>query len=147
MNIRPATQDDAEFLKTMLYEAARWNPDWPREPMEEVLDEPIIRIGRLEEPVDAFGQIRVNHIAFLDVRDGVNETVGRAHARLQIDAASGHYHLFNEGSSNPTSIVRAGRTLRFDPQTYTFIGDSDANQYLTRPEYRAPWLLPKIADL
>jgi GNAT superfamily N-acetyltransferase len=43
VNIRPATQDDAEFLKTMLYEAARWNPDWPREPMEEVLDEPIIR--------------------------------------------------------------------------------------------------------
>jgi L-amino acid N-acyltransferase YncA len=43
MNIRPATKDDAEFLKTMQYEAARWNPDWPREPMEEVLDEPILR--------------------------------------------------------------------------------------------------------
>ena len=37
MNIRPATKDDDEFLKTMLYEAARWNPDWPREPIEEVL--------------------------------------------------------------------------------------------------------------
>jgi GNAT superfamily N-acetyltransferase len=43
MNIRPATQDDADFLNTMLYEAARWNPDWPREPMEEVLDEPMLR--------------------------------------------------------------------------------------------------------
>ncbi len=43
MNIRPATKDDVEFLKTMQYEAARWNPDWPREPMEEVLDEPILR--------------------------------------------------------------------------------------------------------
>jgi GNAT superfamily N-acetyltransferase len=43
MNIRPATQEDATFLKTMLYEAARWNPDWPREPMEEVLDEPMLR--------------------------------------------------------------------------------------------------------
>ena len=42
MNIRPATKDDDEFLKTMLYEAARWNPDWPREPMEEVLDEPML---------------------------------------------------------------------------------------------------------
>ena len=37
MNIRPATKDDAEFLRTMLYEAARWNPDWPRESIEEFL--------------------------------------------------------------------------------------------------------------
>ena len=29
MNIRPANKDDDDFLKTMLYEAARWNPDWP----------------------------------------------------------------------------------------------------------------------
>lgn len=43
MNIRPARKDDAEFLKTMLFEAARWNPDWPREAMEEVLDEPTLR--------------------------------------------------------------------------------------------------------
>ena len=43
MNIRPATQDDAEFLKTMLYESARWNPDWPREPIAEVLDDPVRR--------------------------------------------------------------------------------------------------------
>ena len=40
MNIRPATQDDLPFLRKMLYEAARWNPDWPREPIEEVLAEP-----------------------------------------------------------------------------------------------------------
>lgn len=42
---------------------------------------------------------------------------------------------------------RCGRSLRFDPETYTFIGDQDANQYLTRPEYRKPWVLPKIAEL
>ena len=42
---------------------------------------------------------------------------------------------------------RAGRTLRFDPTTYTFKNDAEANQYLTRAEYRKPWLLPKIADL
>lgn len=41
MNIRPATQDDVAFLRKMLYEAARWNPDWPREPIEEVLAEPM----------------------------------------------------------------------------------------------------------
>ena len=43
MNIRPVTEDDYAFLKTMMYEAARWNPDWPREPMQEVLDEPMLR--------------------------------------------------------------------------------------------------------
>lgn len=43
MNIRPTSKEDDEFLKTMMYEAARWNPDWPREPMEEVLDEPMLR--------------------------------------------------------------------------------------------------------
>jgi len=43
MNIRPATKADDEFLKTMQYEAARWNPDWPRESMAEVLDDPILR--------------------------------------------------------------------------------------------------------
>ena len=42
---------------------------------------------------------------------------------------------------------RSGRTLRFDPQTYTFLDDAEANQYLTRPEYRKPWVLPKIADV
>jgi GNAT superfamily N-acetyltransferase len=43
VNIRPAAKDDVGFLKEMLYEAARWNPDWPREPIEEVLEEPILR--------------------------------------------------------------------------------------------------------
>jgi hypothetical protein len=81
---------------------------------EYVFEEPIVRIGRQAEPADAYGLIRINHIAFLEVRDGINETVARAHARLQFDAASGHYHLFNESSSNPTSIVRNGRTIRVE---------------------------------
>jgi GNAT superfamily N-acetyltransferase len=42
MNIRPAMAEDLAFLRKMLYEAARWNPDWPREPMEEVLAEPML---------------------------------------------------------------------------------------------------------
>jgi hypothetical protein len=40
VNIRPATGDDAEFLKEMLYEAAAWNPDWPREQVIEALADP-----------------------------------------------------------------------------------------------------------
>jgi hypothetical protein len=42
---------------------------------------------------------------------------------------------------------RAGRTLRFDAKNYCFIGEDDANQYLTRPEYRAPWKLPSPTQL
>ncbi len=39
---------------------------------------------------------------------------------------------------------RTGRSLRFDPKTYTFIGDDEANQYRTRSVYREPWTLPEI---
>jgi len=42
---------------------------------------------------------------------------------------------------------RTGRTLRFDPDTYTFIGDADANQYVTRAEYRKPYVLPKLSEV
>jgi len=83
---------------------------------EYVFDEPVIAIGRTAEPTDALGQVRYNHVAFLEARDGVNETVGRAHARLQFDAACGSYVLYNESSSNPTSIIRAGRSIRVAPR-------------------------------
>ena len=83
---------------------------------EYVFTEPVIAIGRTPEPTDAFGQVRYNHVAFLETRDGVNETVGRAHARLQFDEPSGRYYLFNEGSSNPTSIIRGGRSIRVAPR-------------------------------
>lgn len=83
---------------------------------EYVFEEPVVAIGRTAEPTDAFGQVRFNHVAFLEERDGVTETVGRAHAKLQFDRESGHYHLFNEGSSNPTSIIRSGRTIRVAPR-------------------------------
>jgi predicted dehydrogenase len=42
---------------------------------------------------------------------------------------------------------RAGRTLRFDAETYTFRDDPDANRLLTRPAYRPPWVLPNIEAL
>ena len=83
---------------------------------EYVFEEPVIAIGRTAEPTDAFGQVRYNHVAFAETRDGINETVGRAHARLQFDRTTGHYHLFNEGSSNPTSILRRGKTIRVAPR-------------------------------
>ena len=60
-----------------------------------------------------------------------------------------------ETDGHPSSLLchlgnaawRAGRTLKFDAATYTFKDDADANQYLTRDEYRKPWVLPKITDV
>jgi predicted dehydrogenase len=60
-----------------------------------------------------------------------------------------------ETVGHPSSILchlgncawRAGRTLRFDPVNYQFVGDADANQYLTRPVYRRPWVLPALNEV
>ena len=77
----------------------------------------VIPIGRGAEPGDVFGRIRHNEITFLDeVRDGVTETVARAHARVEFDPVVAAYVVFNESSSNPTFIVRRGRSLRLNPR-------------------------------
>lgn len=77
----------------------------------------VILIGRTVELVDAQGRIRRNHVAFVEEPDGVSETVARAHARLSFEG--GVYRLFNESRSNPTYVVRAGRShqvVPHDPQ-------------------------------
>lgn len=81
--------------------------------------ESTVSIGRTADPTDDLGRVRRNRIAFADVVDGVTETVGRAHARLRVDAATGDYRLYDEGSSNGTSIVRDGDVIvvpRRDPR-------------------------------
>lgn len=83
-----------------------------------VFGEPAIAIGRTSEAIDDLGGVRRNHVAFLDTTDGVTETVGRAHARLQRDA-SGHYRLLDEGSRNGTAVIRHGTSIpvpRRDPR-------------------------------
>ena len=86
---------------------------------EFTFEESTVSIGRSADPTDGFGRVRRNRIAFLDTVDGVTETVGRAHARLRFDAATGDYRLFDDGSSNGTSILRDGEVLvvhRRDPR-------------------------------
>lgn len=73
--------------------------------------EATVSIGRTADPSDDKGRLRRNRIAFLDAVDGVNETVGRAHARLRRDPANGEYRLFDEGSRNGTSILRDGEMI------------------------------------
>jgi ribosomal protein S18 acetylase RimI-like enzyme len=42
MNTRPAGPDDVQFLRKMMYEAAAWNPDWPREQTLAALSHPML---------------------------------------------------------------------------------------------------------
>jgi hypothetical protein len=72
---------------------------------------PMISIGRTPEPTDEMGRVRRNDVVFLDTVDGATETVGRAPARVEWDAPTREDLLFDEGSSNGTSIIRRGTTI------------------------------------
>jgi hypothetical protein len=115
------------------------------------LTSPAIAIGRGTEPADVFGCMRRNDVAFLDVRDGVTETVARAHARLEFDPGLGAYMLFNESTTNPTFLRRGSRTIRLVPRDPRGVrvqpGDelqlgralvkiADDGSQLERPEHR-----------
>lgn len=104
-------------------------PDAPRTPAFQIavvkgaassrsytFTEPLISIGRTPDPTDDRGQVRRNRVAFLDKIDGVTETVGRAHARLRFDPATGEYHVMDEGSSNGTSVIRNGAAIPVPPR-------------------------------
>ena len=80
-----------------------------------------------------------------------------AHAQNFIDCmrSRGKPNADLETIGHPSSLLchlgnaawRAGRILHFDPATYTFKNDSEANQFLTRPEYRQPYVLPKLSEV
>jgi hypothetical protein len=79
----------------------------------------VISIGRTTDPTDETGRVRRNRVAFLDTADGVTETVGRAHAHIRFDPRLREYRLFDDGSSNGTSIVRNGSTIPVMPRVYS----------------------------
>lgn len=70
-------------------------------------------LGRLREVFDQGGQfIRRNDLAFLEVRNGINETVGRIHAHIGMQR-DGCYALINSrrNDKNPTAIIRNGQSI------------------------------------
>lgn len=70
----------------------------------------VVAIGRGGEISDSRGRVvRVNHVAFSDTDDAVNQTVSRLHARIEHDAATGAYRVFDDGSAQGTSVIRQGR--------------------------------------
>jgi len=81
VNTRPAGPDDVEFLKKMLYEAAAWNPDWPREQVIQALADPILE--RYHRGWGRPGDAGV-------IAEIKGEAVGAAWFRLFTDDEPGH---------------------------------------------------------
>jgi hypothetical protein len=70
----------------------------------------VVAIGRGTDICDSRGRlIRVNHVAFVDGDDDVNQTVSRLHARIERQPGSGSYRLFDDGSAQGSSVIRQGR--------------------------------------
>jgi ribosomal protein S18 acetylase RimI-like enzyme len=81
VNTRPAGPNDVEFLKKMLYEAAAWNPDWPREQVIQALADPILE--RYHRGWGRPGDAGV-------IAEIKGEAVGAAWFRLFTDDEPGH---------------------------------------------------------
>jgi predicted dehydrogenase len=87
-------------------------------------------------------------------KGGYND-VGHAKNFLDCMRARHRPNADLETIGHPSSLLchignaawRSGRTLHFDPATYTFKDDDDANRFVTRPDYRKPWVLPKLSDV
>lgn len=86
---------------------------------------------------------------------GENDTV--AHIRNFLDCMRSRERPAAdlETIGHPSSMLchlgnlswRTGRSVRFDPETYTVTNDEEANQYRTRLQYREPWHLPDLEKL
>jgi len=96
VNIRPAEPRDADFLKNMLYEAAAWNPDWPRERTIEALAHPMLE--RYHRDWGRSGDAGV--IAELD-----GEPVGAAWYRLFSTEEPGHGFVDEETPELGIAVV------------------------------------------
>src|SRR5262245_16450400 len=71
-----------------------------------------IDLGRSVEVRDRRHRlVRMNHVAFIDQRGEVNQSVSRQHAHISFEAASGTYRLHDDGSVHGTDIMRNGRTI------------------------------------
>ncbi len=71
-----------------------------------------VLLGRLEVVLDENGSPkRRNDLAFDDEGE-VNQTVGRAHARIEYRPESRSYYLVDERSSSGTNLFRDSRTIK-----------------------------------
>ena len=55
--------------------------------------------------------VRINHVAFLENGDEVNQSVSRRHARIELDAETRRPRIVDDNSAQGTSIIRGGRGI------------------------------------
>jgi len=83
------------------------------DPASLVLSAAITNLGRLREVFDSDGQfVRSNDLAFSEVENGLNETVGRTHAHI-VRRQDGRFALANSRRHDkaPVAIIRNGRSI------------------------------------
>jgi hypothetical protein len=83
------------------------------EPASLTLAAAVTNLGRLREVFDQEGQfVRCNDLAFGDVVNGINETVGRIHAHIT-RREDGRFALSNSrrNDKTATAIIRNGRSI------------------------------------
>jgi hypothetical protein len=83
------------------------------EPSSLVLSAAITNLGRLREVFDSDGQfVRSNDVAFSELENGINETVGRTHAHI-VRREDGRFALVNSRrhDKTPVAIIRDGHSI------------------------------------
>lgn len=83
------------------------------EPSSLVLSAAVTNVGRLREVFDSDGQfVRSNDLAFNELENGINETVGRTHAHI-VRREDGRFTLINSRrhDKTPVAIIRNGRSI------------------------------------
>ena len=79
---------------------------------EFALERAHISIGRVDEVLDSLGRaIRRNDLYFPEADSEASASVSRAHAHLRLDAVTGEWRIYDDGSSLGTSIFREGRRI------------------------------------
>jgi hypothetical protein len=71
-----------------------------------------IAIGRGAEVRDGRRQlVRINHVAFIENGDDVNQSVSRRHARIELDEQTKRPRVIDDNSAQGTAIIRGGRGM------------------------------------
>jgi hypothetical protein len=76
------------------------------------VDASTVTLGRGEEVRDHKQLlVRTNHVAFVEGGGDINHSVSRRHARIEHEPSSNSFRVFDDGSTQGTSVLRRGRGL------------------------------------
>ena len=71
-----------------------------------------VNLGRGTEVRDSRHQLlRLNHVAFLENGDAVNQSVSRRHAHIELDTRTARPRVVDDNSVHGTSVIRGGRGI------------------------------------